>query len=164
MGVSGCGKSEIGARLAGRLGLPMIEGDAFHPPANIAKMGRGEALTDEDRHGWLLVLQEKIRAARIAGSGLVLSCSALKRAYRDLLREGDPDLCFVHLTGDRDVIANRMASRPGHFMPVSLLDSQLRDLEPPQPDESAISLDVRTPPDELVGQIVSQTASGRTRP
>lgn len=156
MGVSGCGKSEIGARLARRLGYPMVEGDAFHPQTNIDKMARGEPLNDTDRQGWLLVLQEKIREAREAGRGLVLSCSALKRAYRDLLRAGDPGLRFVHLTGERSVIANRMASRPGHFMPVSLLDSQLRDLEPPQADESAVSLDVGIPPDEMVERIVSQ--------
>lgn len=154
MGVSGCGKSEIGARLASRLGIPHVEGDADHPPANIAKMAAGTPLDDADRHGWLLVLQRRIHAAREAGQGLVLSCSALKRAYRDILRQGDPDLVFAHLAGDRNVIANRMQSRPGHFMPVTLLDSQFRDLEPPGDDERAIRLDIQTAPDAMVEQIL----------
>lgn len=154
MGVSGCGKSEIGARLAARLGVPHVEGDAFHPPGNIAKMAAGEPLDDADRHGWLLILQAQIRLAASEGRGMVLSCSALKRRYRDLLRAGDPGLVFVHLFGSRDVIANRMQARNGHFMPVTLLESQFRDLEPPGPDERAIQLNVETEPDRMVEQVL----------
>jgi gluconokinase len=154
MGVSGCGKSEIGARLAARLGLQLVEGDAFHPVSNIEKMAAGIPLEDADRHGWLQVLKNKLSEAKVANAGIVLTCSALKRAYRDILRSGDADAVFVHLSGSRDVIANRMNARTGHFMPVSLLDSQFRDLEPPQPDERAIVLDVAAEPDAMIVQIL----------
>nr|WP_314628761.1 gluconokinase [uncultured Noviherbaspirillum sp.] len=156
MGVSGCGKSEIGQRLADRLGIAYLEGDAFHPEANVAKMSAGTPLDDEDRSGWLGVLADKVAAARRDGQGLVLSCSSLKRRYRDLLRTGDPQLVFVHLHGERDTISARMQSRPGHFMPPALLDSQLRDLEPLQPDEQGFQADIRYAPDALVGQIVKR--------
>lgn len=159
MGVSGCGKSEIGRRLSARLGIAHFEGDNDHPPANIAKMAAGVALADADRHGWLLLLQARIREAAAHGSGLVLSCSALKRRYRDLLRGGDPDLYFVHLDGARQLIAERMQARPGHFMPVSLLDSQLRDLEPLQADERGIRVDIALPPEALIEQIMRRFES-----
>ncbi len=113
MGVSGCGKSEIGARLAAELGQPFLEGDSFHPAENVAKMSAGIPLNDDDRAGWLLTLQGKIRAAAQRGEGLVLSCSSLKRRYRDLLRQADPDLRFAHLSGDRAVIEGRMRARAG---------------------------------------------------
>jgi carbohydrate kinase (thermoresistant glucokinase family) len=154
MGVSGCGKSEIGALLANALGVQLVEGDADHPSANIAKMAAGTPLTDDDRHGWLLRLQERIRRVTAEGRGLVLSCSALKRRYRDLLRAGDPDLAFIHLAGSRELIAARMLARAGHFMPVTLLDSQFRDLEPLQADERSLQLDIQHPPQELVRQIL----------
>jgi gluconokinase len=154
MGVSGCGKSAVGARLAAALGIDFIEGDADHPPASIAKMAAGIPLTDEDRHGWLLLLQARIRQARARGAGMVLSCSALKRRYRDLLREGDPDLMFIHLGGSRELIEKRMQGRTGHFMPVALLDSQFRDLEPLAPEERGLLLDIRFPPEELVRQVL----------
>ncbi|MET0964398.1 MAG: gluconokinase [Noviherbaspirillum sp.] len=156
MGVSGCGKSEIGQRLAGRLGVDYLEGDAFHPDDNVAKMTAGIPLDDNDRAGWLAVLGAKIGAARAAGQGLVLSCSSLKRRYRDLLRQADPGLAFIHLHGDRDTIASRMQARPGHFMPPALLDSQMRDLEPLQPDEKGFQKDIRHTPDELIDQILEQ--------
>lgn len=156
MGVSGCGKSEIGRRLAARLGIDYVEGDAFHPAANVAKMSAGFPLDDDDRLGWLNVLADRIAAARRQGQPLVLSCSSLKRRYRDLLRSGDPQLVFVHLHGERETIAARMQSRPGHFMPPALLDSQLRDLEPLQPDESGFQLDIRCAPDDLIDQIVQR--------
>jgi gluconokinase len=159
MGVSGCGKSEIGRRLAAHLGVAHIEGDADHPPANIAKMAAGIPLDDADRQGWLLQLQARIRAAAEAGAGLVLSCSALKRRYRDLLRGGDPNLYFVHLDGSRELIAARMQARSNHFMPVTLLDSQFRDLEPLQPDERGIRLDIADPPQALVKQVLKQFQS-----
>jgi gluconokinase len=153
MGVSGCGKSEVGQLLATRLGVPHFEGDSDHPPANIEKMAAGIPLDDGDRHGWLLLLQARIRDAANAGRGLVLSCSALKRRYRDVLRQGDPDLVFVHLNGDRELIASRMQARSGHFMPVKLLDSQFRDLEPLAADERGLRLDIRNPPTALVDQV-----------
>ena len=154
MGVSGCGKSEIGRRLAGRLGIIYAEGDDDHPAANVAKMAAGSPLDDADRLAWLLVLQSKIKTAVEKDEGLVLSCSALKRRYRDLLRMGDPALIFVHLDGPRALIAMRMQARPNHFMPLSLLDSQFRDLEPLAADERGIRLDIRTAPDRLVDQVV----------
>jgi len=154
MGVSGCGKSEIGRLLAERLGVPHVEGDSDHPPANIAKMAAGIPLDDADRQGWLQLLQARIRAAAEQGRGLVLSCSALKRRYRDILREGDPQLVFVHLSGDRELIAARMQARSGHFMPVKLLDSQFRDLEPLGADERGIRLDIRNAPEDLVDQVL----------
>jgi len=153
MGVSGCGKSTIGAALAARLGLRFIEGDAFHPARNVAKMSAGLPLDDHDRADWLHALSAEIAAARHAGSGLVLSCSALKRRYRDLLRQADPALRFAHLQGPREVIAERMARRSGHYMPPALLDSQLRDLEPLQDDEAGLRLDLGLPPQTLVDHI-----------
>ncbi len=153
MGVSGCGKSTVGTALAGLLGVPFLEGDAFHPADNVAKMSAGFPLTDDDRAGWLQALAAEIRTARANDRGLVLSCSALKRRYRDLLRQADPDLRFVHLQGPRELIAGRMARRPNHYMPPSLLDSQLRDLEPLQDDEAGLRLDIAMPPDALVAAI-----------
>lgn len=152
MGVSGCGKSAVGHLLAERLGIPHFEGDSDHPPANIEKMAAGIPLDDADRHDWLLLLQARIRDAAERGRGLVLSCSALKRRYRDVLRQGDPELVFLHLHGDRALIASRMQARAGHFMPVKLLDSQFRDLEPLGADERGLQLDIRNPPDALVDQ------------
>lgn len=154
MGVSGCGKSEIGRRLAAHLGIPHFEGDDDHSKVNIAKMAAGTPLADADRRGWLLLLQARIRDAATHGAGLVMSCSALKRRYRDLLRAGDPDLYFIHLDGARQLIAERMKTRPGHFMPVSLLDSQLRDLEPLQSDERGMRVDIALPPEALMQQIM----------
>lgn len=154
MGVSGCGKSEIGSRLATELGVPFLEGDTFHPAENVAKMSAGVPLNDDDRAGWLLTLQAKIREAAQRGEGLVLSCSSLKRRYRDLLRQADPELRFAHLDGARAVIESRMQSRTGHYMPTSLLDSQLRDLEPLQADESGLRLDLTLPPSQLVSHIL----------
>lgn len=156
MGVSGCGKSEIGARLAARLGYPHLEGDRYHSRQSIEKMAAGIPLDDEDRKGWLQVLAGEIAVARGKSSGLVLSCSALKRSYRDHLRQGDPALVFVHLAGGRDLIEARMRARPDHFMPVSLLDSQLRDLEPLATDENGIRLDIGLAPDDIVQRVLEQ--------
>lgn len=154
MGVCGCGKTEIGRRLATALELPFVEGDAYHPSTNVAKMAAGIPLGDEDRVEWLQCLKEEIAGAKQRGAGLVLSCSALKRAYRDLLREADPDLVFVHLTGDRDLIASRMRARTDHFMPLSLLDSQMLALQPLQTDETGFCLDISQNPDTLIKTIV----------
>jgi gluconokinase len=158
MGVSGCGKSTVGNALAQASGVPYIEGDQFHPEANVAKMSAGIPLNDEDRADWLLALQAQIRDARQRNAGLVVSCSALKRRYRDLLRQGDPALRFAHLNGAKELIAARMQARVGHYMPTSLLDSQFRDLEPLQADEAGITLDIGTPPGQLVQQIIGEKA------
>lgn len=157
MGVSGCGKSEIGAGLAAALGVPFIEGDSFHSAANVAKMSAGTALTDADRSDWLLKLQAQIRAAGDSGAGLVLSCSALKHRYRDVLRAGDPGLRFAHLSGARELIAARMHGRVGHYMPTSLLESQLSALEPLRADEAGVELDIRLSPSQLIEQILTSS-------
>jgi gluconokinase len=162
MGVSGCGKSEIGARLAEALGADFIEGDRFHPAANVRKMSAGIALDDADREGWLRQLAGELARACAAGRGVVLSCSALKRAYRDTLRSSGCALAFVHLSGKRKTLAARMGARAGHFMPLSLLDSQLRDLEPLQPDEDGIVLDIEEAPEALVGHALAY--AGKLRP
>ena len=156
MGVSGCGKSTIGAALAQALGVPFLEGDAFHPPGNVAKMSAGNPLDDSDRAGWLQALAAEIGSARERGAGLVLSCSALKRRYRDTLRQADPALRFVHLQGPASLIAERMARRTDHYMPPSLLESQLRDLEALQDDEAGITLDITLPPEVLVARITEK--------
>jgi carbohydrate kinase (thermoresistant glucokinase family) len=157
MGVSGCGKSTVGAALAQVFDIPYLEGDAYHPAANVAKMAAGIPLNDEDRAGWLQGLADEIRQARERGAGLVLSCSALKRRYRDMLRQADPSLRFVHLDGPRTLIADRMQARVGHYMPSSLLDSQLSILEPLHADEGGLTLDITQPPQELVARITEST-------
>jgi carbohydrate kinase (thermoresistant glucokinase family) len=155
MGVSGCGKSSVGLHLAGALQVPFLEGDTYHSYANVAKMTAGVPLTDADRADWLMALHKEIRDARLRQSGLVLSCSSLKRRYRDLLRSADPELRFAHLAGPRALIAERMAARKDHYMPTTLLDSQLATLEPLQDDEAGVVLDIADPPARLVQQIVS---------
>jgi gluconokinase len=154
MGVSGSGKSTVGAALAQRLRVPFADADDFHPPANIAKMTAGEALTDEDRYPWLEAIGEWLVAHE--SSGGVMSCSALKRKYRDQLRRHAPGVEFVHLSGSREVIARRQASRPGHFMPPSLLDSQFATLEPLAPDERGEVIDVDQAIDQIVQTYVDQ--------
>jgi len=157
MGVSGCGKSTVGAALAQAFDVPYFEGDAYHPADNVAKMAAGIPLDDDDRAGWLQVLGDEIRQARERDAGLVMSCSALKRRYRDMLRQADPSLRFVHLHGPRTLIAERMQARVGHYMPSSLLDSQLSILEPLQADERGLTLDIMQPPQELVVRITEST-------
>ena len=154
MGVSGCGKSTVGQALATRLQVAFVEGDQFHPPANVAKMSAGLPLDDDDRAGWLLALQAELRRAAEEGVGLVVSCSSLKRRYRDLLRAGDPALRFAHLDGPRELIAARMQARHDHYMPPSLLDSQFRDLEPLQADEAGVTLSITLAPEQLVARIL----------
>lgn len=149
MGVSGCGKSTVGRLIAQALQRPYLEGDAFHPPENVARMAAGTPLTDADRQGWLHALAGELAATQRSGSGAVLACSALKRSYRDMLRSGMPDLAFVHLQGSRELLEARMAQRSGHYMPASLLQSQLATLEPPPADERAVTLDIATGPDAL---------------
>lgn len=158
MGVAGSGKTTIGAALARTLATPFLEGDDLHPPANVQRLAQGIPLTDDDRRPWLLAIAQQLRDAHRAGLGLVVTCSALKRSYRDLLRSaGGAALQFVYLTGDRDVIAERLAGRRGHFMPTSLLDSQLATLEAPAADERAWVCDIRESPDAIVANLVKRT-------
>lgn len=154
MGVSGCGKSAIGEALAELLGAEFIEGDRLHPPENVARMTRGIPLTDEDRAGWLDSVGDTIASANAGGRGVVAACSALKRKYRDRLRAKVPGLVFVHPVVDKETARNRISARKGHFMPASLVDSQFAALEPPEPDETAISLNGLKPVDALVGESV----------
>lgn len=151
MGVSGSGKSTVGEQLAARLGVPFVDGDALHPAANVAKMASGVPLTDEDRIPWLRAVGRAL--AGTSPEGVVVACSALKRGYRDLIRSEAPGAVFAELDGDRAVLAARMAARPGHFMPVTLLDSQLATLEPLQADEAGERFDVSLSPGELAVQI-----------
>ena len=155
MGVSGCGKSTVGAQLAEALKLPFLEGDVLHPERNVARMAAGVPLSDEDREGWLLALADRLRQAHAAGQGLVLSCSALKRAYRDILRSGAPGLRFVYLHGEYQLLATRMAARTGHYMPLSLLDSQLATLEPPDSDENFLGFGVAERPEDIVAAVLA---------
>jgi gluconokinase len=160
MGVCGSGKSLIGAKLASELDIEFVEGDGLHPPDNVKRMAAGIPLTDDDRQGWLIAIAARLREAKRAGIGLVVSCSALKRSYRDLLRAlGDADVRFVYLAGSRALIADRMAKRRGHFMPPSLLESQLSTLEEPSPDERAWVCDIGESPDAIVADLVTRTAS-----
>jgi gluconokinase len=144
MGVSGCGKSTVAGLVAGRLGWPLAEGDDLHPAANVAKMASGHPLDDEDRWPWLARIREWMDEREAAGESGIVTCSALKRRYRDVLRDGE--VVFVHLHGTREQLLARLTARQGHFMPESLLDSQLADLEPPGEDEKAISIDIGPPP------------------
>lgn len=161
MGVSGCGKSTVGAQLAEALKLPFLEGDVLHPERNVARMAAGVALSDEDREGWLQALAERLQQAHAAGQGLVLSCSALKRSYRDILRSGAPGLHFVYLHGEYKLLAARMAARTGHYMPLSLLASQLNTLEAPGVEENAQSFDVASRPDDIVAAVLTRLQQTR---
>jgi gluconokinase len=156
MGVSGTGKSTVGALLAAGLDVPYAEADAFHPPANIEKMSAGTALDDADRRPWLDAIGGWARTRTEQGPGLqgVVSCSALKRAYRDRLRAAADGLFFLHLTGDRDLVADRLAQRRDHFMPGALLDSQFDALEPLQPEEAGTALCISASPQEIVDAAV----------
>lgn len=155
MGVSGCGKSTLGRALADALGVAFIEGDALHPPANVARMAAGMALTDADRHDWLQSIAEQLRAATTGGWGVVVSCSALKLSYRELLRAAASGVHFVHLHGTPELIAARLRGRSGHYMPPSLLQSQLDTLEPPLADEGALSIDVAAAPQAIVAALLA---------
>jgi gluconokinase len=150
MGVSGCGKSTVGAQLAAALGVDFLEGDSLHPARNVAQMAAGQALSDSDREGWLQTLAARLAQASAAGTGLVLSCSALKKSYRDLLRSGAPKLQLVYLQGDNALLSQRMAARSGHYMPLSLLASQLATLETPGREENALCFDVAWRPEDIV--------------
>ncbi|GGM92639.1 gluconokinase [Thermopolyspora flexuosa] len=159
MGVAGSGKSTVARLLADRLGLRFAEADRFHPPANIAKMERGVPLDDADRLPWLTDLAAWIRDREAEGASTVVACSALKRRYRDILRTGAPEVFFAHLAGTEEVIRDRLAARSGHFFPPALLSSQFRDLEPLQPDEHGITLDVAEPPERLADRLAALLAA-----
>ncbi|MFF7355477.1 MULTISPECIES: gluconokinase [Streptomyces] len=152
MGVAGTGKTTIGPLLAARLGVPYAEGDDFHPQANIDKMSAGIPLDDSDRWPWLDAIGHWAHAR--AGLGGVVSSSALKRSYRDRLRAAAPGVVFVHLTGDRELIEGRMKQRQGHFMPTALLDSQFATLQPLEPDEAGVAVDVDGSPQEITERSV----------
>jgi gluconokinase len=150
MGVSGCGKTTVAQGLAEATGWTLTEGDEHHPRANIDKMASGTPLTDEDRRPWLQRLADWVHQQQEAGRSSVLSCSALKRSYRDVLRSGAPDVRFVHVHGDRAVLEERLGTRAGHFFPARLLDTQLETLEPLGPDEAGVVVDLELAPQQQV--------------
>ena len=156
MGVSGSGKSTIAERLAARLGWRCEDGDKYHPPANVAKMSAGHPLTDEDRWPWLQAIADEIDRTCTQGERAVVACSALKRAYRDILVHERNDVRIVFLNGTQDLIAARLAARKGHFMPPGLLTSQFKTLEPPQPTERPITVSIDAPVEAIVDDIIRQ--------
>jgi len=160
MGVSGSGKSTVGAALAQRLRVPFADADDFHPPANIEKMTAGTPLNDDDRYPWLEAIGEWL-AVRCRDGG-VMSCSALKRKYRDQLRRHCPDVTFLHLAGSPEMIGRRQASRPGHFMPATLLASQFETLEPLAADERGVSIDVDQDIDSIIDTYLALSATRAT--
>jgi len=159
MGVSGSGKSLVGSALADALGARFAEADSFHPPENINRMSAGMPLRDEDRWGWLDAIAIEISDAERKGETLLVTCSALKRIYRDRLRLASRHIRFVYLEVDRDTAAARVSARKGHFMPASLIDSQYADLQIPAADENAITLDARKAPPEIVSLAVVALAA-----
>ena len=154
MGVSGCGKTTTGKRLAAALGWPFRDADEFHPEANIAKMASGQPLDDADRAPWLAAIAAWIDRQRAAQTSGIVSCSALKRRYREVLIGQRSDVQLVHLEGSIALIGDRLARRKGHFMPPALLRSQFEALEAPSPDEGALAVPVRLPPKRVVEHII----------
>ncbi|MEU9420612.1 gluconokinase [Streptomyces sp. NPDC051000] len=163
MGVSGSGKSTLGRLLAGRLHVPFAEGDDFHPAANIAKMAAGQPLDDADREPWLTSLAAYVRDATRAGRSVVISCSALKRAYRDHFRSAGPGVWFLYLELDREVARARVARRAGHFMPVALLESQYAALEPLGGDEAGLTVHADTAADIVLARAQAAIAGFEAR-
>jgi gluconokinase len=153
MGVSGSGKSTIAEKLAARLGWSYEDGDKFHPASNVAKMSAGHPLTDEDRWPWLQAIADEIDRVCKAGQRAVIACSALKRAYRDILVHGRSDVRIVYLRGTQELIAGRLAARENHFMPPGLLDSQFKTLEPPDAGENPVTVSIDAPVDTIVDDI-----------
>jgi gluconokinase len=163
MGVSGSGKSTIATELARQLSWTFEDGDRFHPKSNVAKMSAGHPLTDEDRWPWLQAIADEIDKVCRAGGQIVVACSALKRAYRNVLVHGRDDVRIVFLDGSQALIADRLARRKGHFMPPGLLDSQFKTLEPPQADERPIAVSIDASVEDIVSNIVALvTAEVRT--
>jgi gluconokinase len=161
MGVAGTGKTTVGELLAGRLGWRYAEADSFHSAANVAKMAAGEPLTDEDRGPWLAAICQWIDGRAADGTPGVVSCSGLRRVYRDQLRDGRPQVRLVFLEGSRDLILRRLAARHGHFMRVEMLDSQFAALEPPLPDENVTQVSIDATPEQIVDEIVLRALQGR---
>lgn len=155
MGVAGCGKSSVGAAIASKSGGRLIEGDAFHPAENISKMSAGIPLNDDDRAGWLVRLGQELQTTLQSGERPILTCSALKRSYRETLRTAVPDLCFVFLELTPAEAEKRVLARPGHFMPASLIDSQFATLEPPHGEALTLALDATRPLITLAEQVDS---------
>jgi gluconokinase len=166
MGVSGSGKSTIAEKLAERLGWSYEDGDKFHPASNVAKMSAGHPLTDEDRRPWLQAIADEIDQVCRDGRPAVIACSALKRAYRDILVHGRNDVRMIYLKGTQQLIANRLAQRKGHFMPPGLLTSQFKTLEPPDSSENPVTVSIDGSVDAIVDDIVGQLglnpANGQT--
>ncbi|MGA7204820.1 MAG: gluconokinase [Specibacter sp.] len=156
MGVSGAGKSTIGALVADAMDIPFLDGDSLHPMANISKMAAGTPLTDADRWPWLEIVGNEL--ANTTAKGIVIACSALKRSYRDVIRAKAPDTIFLHLDGSLEVLSSRLEGRSGHFMPPALLASQLASLEPLADDEHAVVIDIS----ESITEILSQAVAGIT--
>jgi gluconokinase len=157
MGVSGCGKSSVGEGVAAAFGTDFVEGDALHPAENIAKMSAGVPLTDEDRWPWLDAVGKVLHDGSATGHAIVVSCSALKKIYRDRLREAAGGrLAFVFLTGSRAVLESRMGHRTGHFMPTALLDSQLKTLEPPTGEAMVVAVDI----DQTLDAVIAEAIDG----
>jgi gluconokinase len=153
MGVTGSGKSTVGTALAERMGVPFADADDFHSTENVAKMRSGVPLTDGDRRPWLLAIGTWLEKH---DSGAVVTCSALKRVYRDTLREAAPTITFLHLHGDKETVRRRVGSREGHFMPTSLVDSQFADLEPLGADEKGLVVDLALPVEVIVDRVASE--------
>ena len=154
MGVCGCGKSTVAELYAQRTSATLIEADVFHPAANVAKMSAGTPLTDEDRAGWLAAMADRLAGGKARGETMVLTCSALKLAYRDRLRQGDPDLFFVFLDGSRELLQARMDARKGHFMPPGLLGSQLSTLERPNlATERCLHVSISLSPEQICATV-----------
>ena len=156
MGVSGSGKSTIAERLAARLGWRYEDGDGFHPPANVTKMSAGQPLADEDRWPWLQAIANRIDRLSADGQRAVVACSALKRAYRDILVHGRDDIRIVFLNGTQELIGDRLTARKGHFMPPGLLASQFKTLEPPQPAERPLTVSIDAPVAAIIDDIIRQ--------
>jgi gluconokinase/shikimate kinase len=160
MGVSGCGKTTVAAILAGRLNWPFEEGDGLHPQANIDKMHAGHPLNDDDRWPWLEKVAEWVEERLDAGESGIITCSALKRSYRDMINRRGKGVKFVYLHGSRELIAARLTARHGHFMPPTLLDSQFADLQEPAADEPAIRVDVGPAPSVIAQEIIQTLGLG----
>lgn len=160
MGVSGSGKTTVSGILARRLGWPLEEGDSLHPDANIRKMKEGRSLTDDDRAPWLEAIAVWVNARLDAGENGIITCSALKRRYRDVIDSRRAGVAFIYLAGSKETIASRLARRRDHFMPPALLDSQLADLEAPRPDEPVLTFDIAASPDVIAQEIIDTLRLG----